>query len=30
MEADQKWRELSLSTDFEAGGGSKLYPWERK
>jgi NAD(P)-dependent dehydrogenase (short-subunit alcohol dehydrogenase family) len=30
IEADQKWRELSVSTDFEAGGGSKVYPWERK
>jgi NAD(P)-dependent dehydrogenase (short-subunit alcohol dehydrogenase family) len=30
MEADRKWRELSLSTDFEPGGGSKEYPWERK
>lgn len=29
LEADRKWRELSVSTDFEAGGGSKVYPWER-
>jgi hypothetical protein len=28
MEADRKWRELSVSTDFEAGG-SRAYPWER-
>jgi hypothetical protein len=30
VEADRKWRDLSVSTDFEAGGGSKVYPWERK
>jgi NAD(P)-dependent dehydrogenase (short-subunit alcohol dehydrogenase family) len=30
IEADRKWRDLSVSTDFEAGGGSKVYPWERK
>jgi len=30
MEADRKWRDLSVSTDFEAGGGLKVYPWERK
>jgi hypothetical protein len=30
IEADGKWRELSVSTDFEAGGGSKVYPWEQK
>ncbi len=29
MEADRKWRDLSVSTDFEAGGGSEVYPWER-
>ena len=29
MEADRKWRELSLSTDFEPGGGSKANPWEQ-
>jgi len=29
MEADRKWRDLSVSTDFEAGGGSKVHPWER-
>ena len=29
MEAHRKWRDLSVSTDFEAGGGSKVYPWER-
>jgi hypothetical protein len=30
IEADRKWRELSVSTDFEPGGGSRVYPWERK
>src|SRR6267154_2322950 len=30
IEADKKWRDLSVSTDFAAGGGSKVYPWERK
>jgi NAD(P)-dependent dehydrogenase (short-subunit alcohol dehydrogenase family) len=30
LEADRKWREVSVSTDFEAGGGSKVYPWEQK
>jgi hypothetical protein len=30
LEADRKWRELSVSTDFEEGGGSKVYPWERQ
>lgn len=30
MEADRKWRDLSVSTDFEAGGGSKVYPWEHE
>jgi NAD(P)-dependent dehydrogenase (short-subunit alcohol dehydrogenase family) len=29
MEADRKWRELSVSTDFEAGGGPKSYAWEQ-
>ena len=28
MEADRRWRELSESTDFVSGGGSKSYPWE--
>jgi NAD(P)-dependent dehydrogenase (short-subunit alcohol dehydrogenase family) len=28
IEADRKWRDLSISTDFEAGGGPKVYPWE--
>ena len=27
-EADEKWRRLSVSTDFEAGGSPKFYPWE--
>lgn len=26
FEAYRKWRHSSLSTDFEAGGGSKVYP----
>ena len=31
IEADRKWRDLSVSTDFEPGGGStNVYPWERK
>ncbi|MEI2580187.1 hypothetical protein [Scytonema sp. PRP1] len=30
LETDRKWRELSISSDFEAGGGSKVYPWERE
>jgi NAD(P)-dependent dehydrogenase (short-subunit alcohol dehydrogenase family) len=30
QEADRKWRELSLSTDFVEGGSSKDYPWEQK
>jgi NAD(P)-dependent dehydrogenase (short-subunit alcohol dehydrogenase family) len=30
IEADKKWRDLSVSTDFAAGGGPKVYPWERK
>ena len=30
IEADKKWRDLSLSTDFEVGGRSKELPWERK
>ncbi len=30
IEADKKWRDLSVSTDFAAGDGSKVYPWERK
>ena len=25
IEADKRWRELGLSTDFEAGDGSKDY-----
>jgi NAD(P)-dependent dehydrogenase (short-subunit alcohol dehydrogenase family) len=29
IESDRKWRELSVSTDFVAGGGPKVYPWER-
>ena len=29
LESDRKWRDLSLSTDFERGGASKLYPWEQ-
>ena len=30
IEADKKWRDLSGSTDFAAGGGPKVYPWERE
>jgi NAD(P)-dependent dehydrogenase (short-subunit alcohol dehydrogenase family) len=30
IDADRKWRDVSVSTDFEAGVGSKVYPWERK
>jgi len=30
IEPDRKWRDVSISTDFEAGGGSKVYPCERK
>jgi len=26
--ADKKWRELSVSTDFKAGGSATVYPWE--
>jgi NAD(P)-dependent dehydrogenase (short-subunit alcohol dehydrogenase family) len=29
IDSDRKWRELSVSTDFEAGGGPRVYPWER-
>jgi NAD(P)-dependent dehydrogenase (short-subunit alcohol dehydrogenase family) len=29
IESDRKWRELSVATDFVAGGGTKVYPWER-
>ncbi len=28
-EADKKWRDLSLFTDFEAVEGSQYYPWEQ-
>jgi NAD(P)-dependent dehydrogenase (short-subunit alcohol dehydrogenase family) len=27
IDADRKWRDLSVSTDLEAGGGPKVYPW---
>ncbi|MGH6940271.1 oxidoreductase [Hypericibacter sp.] len=30
LEADRKWRELSLSTDFETGSDPKAYPWEQR
>lgn len=30
IEADRKWRNLSVSTDFEADDRSKVYPWERE
>jgi len=29
IEADKKWRDLSVSTDFAARSGPKVYPWER-
>ena len=29
IETDRKWRELSLSTDFEGAGGSVDLPWEK-
>jgi NAD(P)-dependent dehydrogenase (short-subunit alcohol dehydrogenase family) len=29
IETDRKWRELSLSTDFEAASGSVNLPWEK-
>ena len=28
IESDKKWRELSVSTDFEPDGGAKVYPWK--
>jgi NAD(P)-dependent dehydrogenase (short-subunit alcohol dehydrogenase family) len=28
IEADRKWRELSLSTDFSPGHAARVYPWE--
>lgn len=30
LEADRAWRDLSVSTDFDAGGGSTAYPWDRR
>lgn len=30
IEADKKWRDLSISTDFESGGSADTYPWESK
>jgi hypothetical protein len=30
IDADRKWRDGSISTAFEAGGGSKVDPCERK
>ena len=30
MEVERKWKDLSISTDFEPAGNSKVYPWERK
>lgn len=29
LDADRTWRELSISTDFEGGGGSNVCAWER-
>jgi NAD(P)-dependent dehydrogenase (short-subunit alcohol dehydrogenase family) len=28
IDADRRWREVSVSTDFDAGGGPTAYPWE--
>jgi NAD(P)-dependent dehydrogenase (short-subunit alcohol dehydrogenase family) len=28
IEADKKWRELSVSTDFNVGSSATVYPWE--
>ncbi|MDB4911870.1 MAG: short-chain dehydrogenase protein [Gemmatimonadetes bacterium] len=30
LEADREWRALSVSTDFEGGGGTNPYAWEKK
>ena len=30
IDADRKWRDVSVSTDFEPSGGSNVYPLERK
>ncbi|MDB5292769.1 MAG: putative short-chain dehydrogenase protein [Phycisphaerales bacterium] len=30
IDADRKWRDLSISTDFTAGGGPRTYPWEQR
>jgi len=30
IEADKKWRDLSVSTNFETGNTHTTYPWERK
>ena len=30
IEADRQWRDISLSTDFTAGGDVRTYPWEQK
>jgi NAD(P)-dependent dehydrogenase (short-subunit alcohol dehydrogenase family) len=30
LEADRAWRALSVSTDFESGGGTSPLPWEKR
>jgi NAD(P)-dependent dehydrogenase (short-subunit alcohol dehydrogenase family) len=30
LEADRAWRALSVSTDFESGGGTNPFPWEKR
>ena len=30
LDADRKWRDLSVSTDFETGDSSRTYSWEGK
>jgi len=29
IEADRRWRDLSISTDFEPSNGVRVYPWDR-
>jgi NAD(P)-dependent dehydrogenase (short-subunit alcohol dehydrogenase family) len=30
IEADRKWRELSVATDFSGEGGANPFPWEKR
>jgi hypothetical protein len=30
IEADRKWRDISVSTDLEPGADAKAMPWDRK